>query len=62
MAMPVPAIMSQETFEAAQHRLARNVQMARRNHTAHAYLLRGLVRCAQCRLTCTGRTLTPGYH
>jgi site-specific DNA recombinase len=62
IAIPVPALISQETFEAAQHRLERNVQMARRNNTAHEYLLRGLVSCAQCRLTCAGRTLTPGYH
>jgi site-specific DNA recombinase len=62
IAIPVPAMMSQETFEAAQHRLERNVQMAWRHNTAHEYLLRGLVSCAQCRLTCTGRTLTPGYH
>ena len=26
------------------------------------YLLRGLVSCGQCRLTCGGRTLHPGYH
>jgi site-specific DNA recombinase len=62
IAIPVPAILSQAVFEAAQHRLERNVQMARRNNTEHEYLLRGLVSCAQCRLTCTGRTLTPGYH
>ncbi len=62
MAMPVPAIMSHTTFDAAQRRLERNVQMARRNNTAHEYLLRGLVSCGQCRLTCAGRTLTPGYH
>ena len=43
--MPVPAIISEETFEAAQHRLHRNVQMARRNNTIYAYLLRGLVSC-----------------
>jgi site-specific DNA recombinase len=61
IAIPVPAIISQATFEAAQHRLEHNVQMARRNNTTHAYLLRGLVSCAQCRLTCAGRTLTPGY-
>jgi site-specific DNA recombinase len=60
IAIPVPAIMHQEVFEAAQHRLERHVQMARRNNTAHEYLLRGLVSCAHCRLTCTGRTLTPG--
>jgi len=58
----VPAIISEETFEAAQHRLHRNVQMARRNNTTYTYLLRGLVSCGQCRLACGGRTLHPGYH
>jgi site-specific DNA recombinase len=62
IAVPVPAIISEETFEAAQHRLNRNVQMARRNNTAYTYLLRGLVSCGQCRLACGGRTLHPGYH
>ena len=60
--MPVPALISEETFEAAQHRLDRNVQMARRNNTTYAYLLRGLVSCGPCRLACGGRTLHPGYH
>jgi site-specific DNA recombinase len=62
IAVPVPAIISEETFEAAQRRLDHNVQMARRNNTTYAYLLRGLVSCGQCRLTCGGRTLHPGYH
>jgi len=62
IAVPVPAILREETFEAAQHRLNRNVHMARRNHTTYASLLRGLVSCGQCRLTCSGRTLHPGYH
>jgi site-specific DNA recombinase len=62
IAVPVPAIISQETFEAAQQRLDRNVQMARRNNTTYEYLLRGLVSCGQCRLACGGRTLHPGYH
>lgn len=62
MAMPVPAIMSHAPFEAAQHRLERHVQRARRHNTAHEYLLRGLVSCAPCRLTGAGRTLTPGSH
>jgi site-specific DNA recombinase len=60
--VPVPALISDETFEAAQHRLERNVQMARRNKTTYEYLLRGLVSCGQCRLSCGGRTLHPGYH
>ena len=60
--MPVPAIMSHTTFEAAQRRLEGNVPMARRHNTAHDYLRRGLVSCGQCRLTCAGRTLPPGSH
>src|SRR2546430_6509760 len=62
IAVPVPAIISQETFEAAQSRWDRNVKMARRNNTTYEYLLRGLVSCSQCRLACSGRTLSPGYH
>jgi hypothetical protein len=62
IAIPVPAIVSQELFDAAQARLDQNTQMARRNNTAHAYLLRGLVSCAQCQLACTGRTVHPGYN
>ncbi len=61
IAIPVPAIVSQETFDAAQVQLERNRQMARRHNTAHAYLLRGLVSCGQCQLACTGRSRAPGY-
>ena len=60
--IPVPAIVSQEVFDAAQVRLAQNRQLARRHNDAHDYLLRGLVSCAQCRLACTGRSLHPGYR
>src|SRR6266568_1175152 len=62
IAIPVPAIISQGTFDVVQRRLERNVQMARRNNTTHAYLLRGLVSCGQCRLRSTGQTRPPGYH
>jgi site-specific DNA recombinase len=62
MAVPVPAILSQETFEAAQSRLDRHVQRARRHNTTYESFLRGLVRCGQCRLACRGCTLRPGYH
>jgi small-conductance mechanosensitive channel/DNA invertase Pin-like site-specific DNA recombinase len=48
--IPVPAIVSQETFDLAQKRLDENKQMARRNNRAHDYLLRGLVSCAGCQL------------
>jgi site-specific DNA recombinase len=61
IAIPVPAIVDSETFRLAQQRLDQNKQMARRNNTAHDYLLRGLVSCAQCQLSCTGRMVHPGY-
>jgi site-specific DNA recombinase len=51
----VPAIVSQEHFEQVQARLAHNQQFARRNNTAHPYLLRALVSCGSCHLACTGR-------
>jgi len=50
----VPAIVSMDMFSAAQRRLAINQQLARRN-SIHAYLLRGLVSCGHCHLSCTGR-------
>ncbi|HEY5866772.1 MAG TPA: recombinase family protein, partial [Candidatus Tectomicrobia bacterium] len=62
LAIPVPAIVSQDTFDAAQGRLDRHSQFARRHNTAHGALLRGLVSCGPCRLACTGRTLHPGSH
>ncbi len=59
--IPVPAIVSREVFEVAQRRLNQNKQMARRNNTVHDYLLRGLVSCGGCQLTCSGREVSPGY-
>jgi len=61
IAVRVPSIVSQETFELAQQRLAQNKQLARRNNSAHDYLLRGLVSCGQCQLASTGRMLPLGY-
>lgn len=51
----VPAIVSQEHFEQVRTRLAHNQQFARRNNTAHPYLLRALISCGTCHLACTGR-------
>jgi len=56
IAVSVPAIIDQEIFDAAQARLEKNQNMARRNNTSHEYLLRGLVSCGQCRLSSTGRS------
>lgn len=52
----VPAIIDQEIFDAAQSRLDKNQNMARRNNKSHEYLLRGLVSCGQCHLSSTGRS------
>src|SRR6266851_421337 len=56
--VPVPAIISPEVFNAAQQRLVTNQQLARRN-TTYMYLLRGLVSCGRCQLSCTGRAGHP---
>jgi site-specific DNA recombinase len=57
----IPAIVSQEQFDLVQAKLAHNQQFARRNNTAHPYLLRALVSCGQCRLACGGRVSQSGY-
>jgi site-specific DNA recombinase len=57
----VPAIISQEMFDAAQARLDHNLQMAKRHNTQHQYLLRGLVSCGRCQLSCIARCLQPNY-
>ena len=52
----VPAVVSQEQFDQVQAKLATNARFARRNNRVHPYLLRALVSCGQCRLTCRGQT------
>jgi site-specific DNA recombinase len=61
--VPVPALVSTDVFNMAQRRLATNQQLARRN-TIYTYLLRGLVSCGHCHLSCTGRGGRPSatYH
>jgi site-specific DNA recombinase len=53
----VPAVVSQTHFEEVQAKLATNRSFARRNNTAHRYLLRALVSCGCCGLACTARAL-----
>ena len=55
--VPVPALVSATQFDLTQRRLAANQRAARRN-TTHPYLLRGLVSCGICRLSCSGVTRT----
>ena len=58
----VPATVTQERFDRVQDKLARNRAFARRNNTAHPYLLRALVSCGACGLACFGRCLPAGHR
>ena len=51
----------EETFAQVQAKLDANQQSAARN-TRHEYLLRALVSCGACRLSCTGRQTAAGYR
>jgi site-specific DNA recombinase len=66
--VPIPSLVPEAHFVAAQQRLVHNRVVARRN-LKHKYLLQGLVSCGHCRLCCfvraRGRTVAPGesqYH
>src|SRR6266700_7921873 len=61
IAVPVPAIVSEETFAQVQAKLDANQRTASRN-TRHEYLLRALISCGACRLGCTGRQTAAGYR
>ncbi len=61
-AASVPAIVSPAQYELVQAKLARNQAFARRNNKAHPYLLRALVSCGLCGLSCTARTVQPGGY
>jgi site-specific DNA recombinase len=61
IAVAVPAIVSEETFARVQAKLDINQQSAPRN-TRHEHLLRALVSCGRCRLSCTLRRTQAGYR
>jgi site-specific DNA recombinase len=61
IAVPVPQIVSEETFARVQAKLDTNQQTAARN-TRHQHLLRALVSCGRCRLSCTVRRTQAGYR
>ena len=50
-------MVSQPHFDEVQTKLATNRSFARRNNTAHQYLLRALVSCGHCGLACTARAI-----
>jgi site-specific DNA recombinase len=61
IAVPVPAVVSEEVFARVQAKLDADQQGAARN-TRHEYLLRALISCGACRLSCTGRQTAKGYR
>ncbi len=54
--IPVPALVDDVTWQAAQSQLLANSQFSGRNNRRHQYLLRGLVRCPRCDGSYTGFT------
>jgi len=56
----VPALISKEQFELVRAKLSQNHNLAIRNNKSHQYLLRGLISCGVCQLSCAGRT-SGGY-
>lgn len=62
IAISVPAIIDQPTFELAQAQLAHNAKLSFRNNTKYRYLLRCLLSCKTCGLAMFGRTIKAGVH
>ena len=54
ISIPVPPIVDETTWQAAQGQLAENSLHSRRNNKRHQYLLRGLIRCPRCGGSYTG--------
>ena len=46
--IPVPAIISEESFQQARERLTENKRFSPRNNKKYEYLLSGLLRCQEC--------------
>ncbi len=56
ISIPVPAIVTESTWDSAQHQLELNSQYSRRNNRRNQYLLRGLIRCPRCSGAYTGHS------
>jgi site-specific DNA recombinase len=58
IAIPVPALVSEELFDAAQERLLENKRRNRRPSQGVRYLLQGLVVCKRCGYAYCGQSMT----
>jgi site-specific DNA recombinase len=52
----VAAVVSQQQFDLVREKLSKNKPFARRNNKTNDYLLRALVSCGTCKLSCVART------
>lgn len=55
IAIAVPALVDEQTWDLAQAQLRLNRERAPRNNKQHAYLLKGLLVCGPCQVRLTGR-------
>ena len=65
IAVPVPAVVSEELFATVQEQLAENRQRARQGQRGARYLLQGLICCALCGYAYYGKAISPSaakYH
>jgi site-specific DNA recombinase len=60
IAVSVPQIVEQETFDLVQQKLSHNRKFAPRNNKSHRYLLRALVSCGACGRSSPARTSWDG--
>lgn len=58
----VPAVVSKEQFEQVAEKLSQNQAFASRNNKKNTYLLRAMVSCGRCGLSCGARTVNGGKH
>jgi site-specific DNA recombinase len=57
----VPAIVSQEQFDLVDEKLSHNRSFARRNNKKNTYLLRAMISCGKCKLSCMAMTKENKY-
>lgn len=62
IAIPIPALITQDIFDQVQAKLVQNQQGSPRNNTHYEYLLRGLVSCGCCQLSATARSTPQGQQ
>jgi site-specific DNA recombinase len=58
ISIPVPRIVADDLFDAAQEQLERNAHLARTRGKSRRYLLQGLTVCARCGYAYVGRTVS----